>query len=74
MTHLRFEIVDLPTETQRLTEGEVLATCLQACRDRASNGDSNAQRELVVLRVDYLNWAYARQSVARLDHGGKRDD
>ena len=32
--------------------------------DRASQGDANAQRELVALRIAYLNWAYGRQQLA----------
>ncbi|MDP2135864.1 MAG: hypothetical protein Q8J99_19845 [Sulfuritalea sp.] len=37
----------------------------QALFEKASRGDAAAQRELVRLRLAYLNWAYAGQRLRR---------
>lgn len=58
------EIVGLPPATSAAELDSASATRFQAMFDRAAQGDMHAQRELVTLRIAYLNWAYAGQESA----------
>lgn len=53
------EIVGLPPAAPAAALGLASEQCFQALFGRASGGDEQAQRELVRLRLAYLNWAYA---------------
>ena len=55
------EIVDLPAATLPAKIADAIEARMQALFGHASGGDPVAQRELVRLRVAYLNWAYAGQ-------------
>jgi hypothetical protein len=60
------DIVGLPpsasvTEIDRASE-----EFFQKALGRASQGDADAQRELLALRVAYLNWAYANSGAASM--------
>lgn len=59
MIRLLNELVGLPPETSSAELGCAIDRHYQTALDRAMVGDANAQRELVTLRVAYLNWAYA---------------
>lgn len=58
------EMIGLPLATSAVELGCASERRFQALLDQASEGDPNAQRELVALRVAYLNWAYASQELA----------
>jgi len=63
------EMIGLPPATSAAELGCASEKRFQMVLGRASQGDANAQRELVALRVAYLNWAYAgRQLGARRPH------
>lgn len=53
------EIVGLPPETPPAELHSASEQHLRTAFERASRGDKNAHRELVGLRLAYLNWAYA---------------
>jgi len=53
------EMIGLPLAASAAELGCASERRFEALRDRASAGDANAQRELVALRIAYLNWAYA---------------
>ena len=55
------EIVGLPAATAPAEIAGASEERFLALFSRASRGDSTAQRELVRLRLAYLNWAYAGQ-------------
>ena len=55
------EIVGLPAATAPAEIAGASEERFQALFSRASRGDPVAQRELVRLRLAYLNWAYAGQ-------------
>lgn len=58
------EIIGLPPATSAADLDSASAMRFQAMFDRAAQGDLFAQRELVRLRIAYLNWAYAGQESA----------
>lgn len=58
------ELVGLPAATTALEIAGASEECFQALVKRASRGDQVAQRELIRLRLAYLNWAYGRGSIA----------
>ena len=53
------EIVGLPPSTPPAEMDRASEDFFQKALGRASQGDVDAQRQLVALRVAYLNWAYA---------------
>jgi len=53
------EVVGLPPTTPPEELRCASEQRLRAAFERASRGDRNARRELVGLRIAYLNWAYA---------------
>lgn len=53
------EIVGLPPETPPAELHCASERHLRTAFERASRGDKNAHRELIDLRLAYLNWAYA---------------
>lgn len=53
------EIVGLPPAAPAEALGLASEQCFLALFERASGGDVQAQRELVRLRLAFLNWAYA---------------
>lgn len=55
------EIIGLPAATAPAEIAGVSEERFQALFSRASCGDQAAQRDLVRLRLAYLNWAYAGQ-------------
>jgi len=55
------EMIGLPIASSAEELDSASERRFNALRDRASEGDMNAQRELVALRIAYLNWAYASQ-------------
>lgn len=57
------EIVGLPSATAPAEIAGASEERFLALFRRASRGDPTAQRELVRLRLAYLNWAYAGQRV-----------
>jgi hypothetical protein len=71
MIPLLNELVGLPPATSPAELACASEKHFQTVFDRATAGDVNAQRELVTLRLAYLNWAYAspdaRQAIARRD-------
>ena len=65
------EIIGLPPASSIADIGLATERCFQNALDRAIHGDTQAQRELLHLRVAYLNWAYAgRQLACRPTHEG----
>mgnify|MGYP001579661830 CR=1 FL=1 len=65
MVRLLNELVGLPPETSPAELGCAIDRHFQAVLTRAAEGDVNAQRELVALRVAYINWAYSGQDARR---------
>lgn len=59
------EIVDLPVATPPAKIADAIEERFRALFSRASRGDQVAQRELINLRLAYLNWAYAGQLVRK---------
>ena len=59
MIRLLHEILGLPPETPPAELHSASEQSLRAAFEQASRGDMNAHRELVGLRLAYLNWAYA---------------
>lgn len=53
------DIVGLPPSAPAAEMDRASEEFFQKALGRASQGDVNAQRQLVALRVAYLNWAYA---------------
>jgi hypothetical protein len=53
------EIVGLPLSSSPAEMDRASEEFFQKVLGRASQGDADAQRQLVALRVAYLNWAYA---------------
>ena len=53
------EMLGLPSETPPAELHCASEQHLRTAFERASCGDKNAHRELVGLRLAYLNWAYA---------------
>jgi len=63
MIPLLNEMIGLPPATSAADLGCASERRFQALLDKASRGDTSAQRELVALRIAYLNWAYASQQL-----------
>jgi hypothetical protein len=65
------EMIGLPPATSAAELDCASERRFKSVLERASQGDANAQRELVALRVAYLNWAYASQplGVRGPEHG-----
>jgi hypothetical protein len=61
MIPLLNEMIGLPPATSAVEIDCASERHFKSILERASQGDANAQRELVTLRVAYLNWAYASQ-------------
>lgn len=59
MTPLLHELVGLPSAASPAEMDRASEELFQAVLDRAARGDAGAQRELVALKIAYLNWAYA---------------
>jgi|GEM_PF-1742555 len=57
------EMIDLPPATPAAEIDCAIEKRFQSVLAKASLGDASAQRELVALRVAYLNWAYASQQL-----------
>lgn len=57
------EMIGLPIATSAAELDSASERRFNALLDKASGGDANAQRELVALRIAYLNWAYASQQL-----------
>ncbi|MCX7155067.1 MAG: hypothetical protein NTW45_01315 [Rhodocyclales bacterium] len=55
------EMIGLPPATSAAELNCASERRFQVLLDKASEGDTNAHRELVALRIAYLNWAYASQ-------------
>jgi len=55
------ELIGLPLATSAAEIDCASERRFRALLDKASRGDTDAQRELVALRIAYLNWAYASQ-------------
>ena len=55
------EIVGLPAATALADVACASERRFQLLIDQASRGDPDAQREVVRLRLAYLNWAYGHQ-------------
>lgn len=55
------EMIGLPIASSAEELDSASERRFNTLRDRASEGDMKAQRELVALRIAYLNWAYASQ-------------
>jgi hypothetical protein len=64
------EMIGLPPATSAAEIDSASERHFKSVLERASQGDANAQHELVALRVAYLNWAYASQQLRarKLDH------
>lgn len=60
-----YEIVGLPAATAPEEIAGASEERFQVLFSHASRGDPAAQRELVRLRVAYLNWAYAVRQVRK---------
>jgi len=60
------EIVGLPAATSPADIACASERHFLALFDQASRGDPDAQRDLVRLRLAYLNWAYASQAPGHL--------
>lgn len=58
------EIIGLPAASSPAELYCASENCFLKVLGRASLGDSDAQHDLVRLRVAYLNWAYAGQATA----------
>lgn len=58
------EIVGLPAASPAADIALASEQRYQALFDRGSRGDPAAQRELVSLRLAYLNWAYATPEIS----------
>lgn len=58
MTPLLNEILGLSSAAPEAEVGRASEMCFQFALARASRGDADAQRELLALRIAYLNWAY----------------
>ena len=54
------EIVGLPAAAAPMDVAGASEECFQALFSRASSGDQIARRDLLSLRLAYLNWAYGR--------------
>lgn len=63
MTRPLHELVGLPPATPPEELRYASEQRLRAAFERASRGDKNAHRELVGLRLAYLNWAYTTSEV-----------
>lgn len=57
------EMIGLPPETPPAELHCASEQRLRAAFERASRGDVNAQRDLVGLRLAYLNWAYGTREI-----------
>jgi hypothetical protein len=57
------EMIDLPLAAPAEEIDCAIEERFKSVLARASLGDANAQRELVALRIAYLNWAYASQQL-----------
>lgn len=57
------EMIGLPLATSAMELDCASERRFKSVLERASQGDPDAQRELVALRVAYLNWAYASQQL-----------
>lgn len=55
------QLVDLPAATPPAKVVDAIEERFQALFSHASCGNTAARRELVRLRLAYLNWAYAGQ-------------
>lgn len=53
------EIVGLPPATSPVDMDCAAETYFKTVLEKASAGDAQSQRDLIQLRVAYLNWAYA---------------
>lgn len=58
------ELVGLSAASAAVEIAGASEECFQALVGRASHGDPAAQRELIRLRLAYLNWAYAGRWLA----------
>lgn len=63
------DMIGLPPAASAAELDWASETRFQALLDKAAEGDADAQRELVALRIAYLNWAYAGRQ-----HGLKRTE
>ncbi|KAF0163311.1 MAG: hypothetical protein FD157_3181 [Rhodocyclaceae bacterium] len=63
------EMIGLPLATSAVELDFASEKRFESVLERASQGDPNAQRELVALRVAYLNWAYASQQLGASRRG-----
>ena len=63
MIHALHDIVGLPSATSSPEIAHATDLRSKALFNRASNGDSDAQRALVELQYAYLVWAYASQEI-----------
>lgn len=61
------DIIGLPPAASAAELGHASEKHFQRVYERASLGGIEAQRELITLRVAYLNWAYARQGAHGLE-------
>ncbi|MCF8151009.1 MAG: hypothetical protein K9K30_01855 [Burkholderiaceae bacterium] len=59
------EIVGLPAESSPTELDDACERRCKAVRDPAARGDANAQRELLRLRIAFLNWAYSGKNARR---------
>jgi len=59
------EIIGLPLATPAAELASAAEKCCESLFDRASCGDTSAQREIVELRVASLIWAYAERQVGQ---------
>jgi len=57
------EILGLSSAAPQVEIGHASEIRFQAAFERAARGDADAQRELLALRIAYLNWAYANPQV-----------
>jgi hypothetical protein len=59
-------IVGLPASTAAEEIASASERQFQALLDQAACGDPDAKRDLVTLRLAYLNWAYPSEASRRL--------
>lgn len=60
MIHTLNEMVGLPAATAPPEIARAADQYSEALFKRASGGDTNAQRDLLILHCAYLTWAYAK--------------
>lgn len=62
------DIIGLPLAASAAELGHASEKHFQRVYERASLGGIEAQRELITLRVAYLNWAYGSRYASQGDH------